>query len=183
MANLLLLCSASAALHKAVDLASKLTQAGHTVRAALTPSAASLISPQLFEAVTGDTAASSEFGGERRTAMDHIDLGLWAEIVVAAPASADLVGRLAHGISSDLPVSASLAVKPGAPRLLCPAMNPHMLENPAVARNLQQLVEDGWQLVEPGAGHLACGVQGKGRLAEVPEITAAVAAALGEQAD
>ncbi len=157
MAHLLLLCSASAALHKAVDLASKLTQAGHAVRAALTPSAAALVAPQLFEAVTGERAASGEFGEQRRTAMDHIDLGLWAEIVVAAPASADLIGRLAHGISSDLPVSASLAVKPGAPRLLCPAMNPHMLENPAVARNLHQLV--------------------------VPEIVAAVAAALKNQAN
>lgn len=178
MANLLLLCSASAALHKAVDLASKLTQSGHLVRAALTPSAAQLISPQLFEAVTGQPAGSGEFGAQRRTAMDHIDLGLWAEVVVAAPASADLVGRLANGISSDLPVSASLAVQPSAPRMVCPAMNPHMLENPAVARNLQQLVEDGWQVTEPGAGHLACGVEGRGRLAEVPEIVAAVTAML-----
>lgn len=174
MSNVLLVCAASAALHKGCDLASKLTQAGHRVRAVLTPRAAQLVSPQLFQAVTGEPASSDEFGAERRGAMDHVDLGAWAQAVVAAPASADLVGRLALGLAGDLAATAVLAVAPGVPRLLCPAMNPNMLANPAVQRNLGTLREHGWRVLEPGSGHLACGVEGPGRLAEPAEIVAAL---------
>ncbi len=178
MSHVLLCASASVAVYKACDLASKLTQAGHRVRALLTPNAARLVSPQLFEAVTGEPAASSEWEVDRRTAMDHIDCAKWAQIVVVAPASADLIGRLAHGLAGDLVGTTLLAVPRSVPRLLCPAMNPVMLEQPAVARNLAQLVADGWQLVEPGAGHMACGDVGRGRLAEPHEIAARVAEAL-----
>jgi phosphopantothenoylcysteine decarboxylase/phosphopantothenate--cysteine ligase len=176
MTNVLLGAGASAALHKGCDLASKLTQAGHRVRVVLTPRAAELIHPQLFEAVTGEPAASSEFGPVRRGAMDHIDLARWAELVVVAPASADLVGRIANGLAGDLLTTALLAVPQGIARLLCPAMNPVMLAHPAVARNLGTLCEHGWRVLEPGAGHLACGDDGMGRLPETDEIVAAVAA-------
>lgn len=166
------------AIYKACDLASKLTQAGHRVRALLTPNAARLVRPQLFEAVTGEPAASSEWEDDRRTAMDHIDGARWAELVVVAPASADLVGRLAHGLAGDLVGTTLLAVPASVPRLLCPAMNPTMLEHPAVARNLAQLAEDGWEIVAPGAGHMACGDVGRGRLAEPEEIASRIAEAL-----
>jgi phosphopantothenoylcysteine decarboxylase/phosphopantothenate--cysteine ligase len=179
VSKVLLVASASAALHKAVDLASKLTQDGHAVRCVLTERAAELVSPQLFEAVTGEPAASTEYGPGRRGAMDHIDLASWTELVVCAPATADLVGRLAGGLASDLATTALLAVPAGIPRLLCPAMNPHMLAAPAVQRNLGRLLEDGWRLVEPGEGHMACGVAGQGRLAEVDQIRAAVRAEVG----
>lgn len=175
MSRVLLGVSASAAIHKSCDLASKLAQAGHHVRAVLTPRAAELISPQLFEALTGEPARKDEFDeAERSGGMDHISLSQWAEIVVVAPATADLVGRLALGLGGDLLTTSILAVPQSAPRLLCPAMNPHMLENPAVARNLAQLTADGWKLVEPGEGHMACGVEGRGRLAEPPEIIEAI---------
>ena len=170
MTNVVLCCAASAALHKGADLASKLTQAGYAVRVALTGHAARLIAPQHFEALTGQPASSDEFGPERRTAMDHIDLSEWAELLLVAPASAGLIGQLAHGLANDLPATVALATPAEVPRLLCPAMNPHMIANPAVARNLARLVEDGWQLVEPGEGHMACGVHGRGRLAEPLEI-------------
>jgi len=94
MANILLGCGASVAIYKACDLASKLTQAGHAVRAVLTPTASELVAPQLFEAVTGQRAAVSEYGPGRVGAMDHIQLGQWAELVLVAPASADLVAKL-----------------------------------------------------------------------------------------
>lgn len=179
MSNVLLCASASVAVYKACDLASKLTQAGHRVRVVLTPNAARLVSPQLFEAITGEPAAASEWDAGRRTAMDHIDNAKWAEVVVVAPASADLIGRLAHGLAGDLVGTTLLAVPAGVPRLLCPAMNPTMLEHKAVARNLAQLVEDGWTLVEPGAGHMACGDVGRGRLAEPQDIAQRIAEALG----
>lgn len=175
MSNVLLGCAASAALHKGADLASKLSQAGHRVRCVLTPRAAELISPQLFEALTGEPAQSSEFGDERRGAMDHIALSQWAECIVVAPASADLIGRLAHGLAGDLLTTALLATPRSVPRLLSPAMNPHMWDAPAVRRNVATLLADGWVLAEPGAGHMACGVEGKGRMVEPLDLVARVA--------
>lgn len=179
MANVLLCSSASVSIYKACDLASKLTQRGHTVRAVLTRNAARMVSPQLFEAVTGERAFVSEWGDERAAAMDHIELGRFAEVLCVAPCSADLAARLANGMADDLVTTAALAVPHGdVPRLLCPAMNPNMLANPAVARNLARLVEDGWRLVEGEAGHMACGDDGRGRLAEPMEIALAIEGAL-----
>ncbi len=174
MSRILLAAGASAALHKACDLASRLTQEGHRVRACLTPRAAELVSPQLFEALTGEPAFASEFGRARRSGMDHIELGRWTEVYLAAPCPADLVSRLALGLADDLVTTVALALQPGARRLLCPAMNPDMLASPAIARNLARLVEDGWMLVEPGSGRLACGVEGPGRMAEPEEILAVI---------
>ena len=174
MSRILLCAGASVSIYKACELASTLAQRGHDVRTVLTPTAAKLVSPQLFEAVTGEPASSTEFGPGRRGAMDHIDLAQWAELVVVAPASADLVARLALGVADDLVTTTAVAVAAGIPRLVCPAMNPHMLSNPAVARNLTRLREDGWEIVEPGEGHMACGVRGRGRLADPAAIAARV---------
>ncbi|MCP3920486.1 MAG: hypothetical protein GY711_33580 [bacterium] len=179
MSHVLLCAGASVAIYKSCDLASKLTQAGHAVRTVLTPTAARLIDPQLFEAITGEPAASTEFGVERRGPMDHIDLARWADIVVVAPCSADLAGRIAGGLAGDLVTTSLLALEPGVPRLLCPAMNSVMFAQPAVARNLAQLVGDGWTVVEPDEGHMACGEAGLGRLAEPTEIAERVEALLG----
>ncbi|MHC4261052.1 MAG: flavoprotein [Planctomycetota bacterium] len=174
MSRIVLCCAASAALHKGADLASKLTQAGHEVRVCLTSHAARLISPQHFEALTGQPAYADEFAASRKSAMDHIELSEWAEALVCAPASAGLIGQLAHGLANDLPATVVLATPHERPRIVCPAMNPHMIANPAVERNLIRLSEDGWRIVEPGEGHMACGVHGRGRLAEPQEIVEVV---------
>ena len=179
MAKILLGCGASAALHKACDLASKLAQEGHLVRALLTPRAAELVSPQLFEALTGEPARASEFGPARRGGMDHIELSQWGELLLVAPATADLVARLALGLADDLVTTTALALPPEVPRLLAPAMNPHMLASGPVRRNLDRLREDGWTLVEPAEGRLACGVEGHGRLPEIERLQAAVRERLG----
>jgi len=179
VSRILLACGASAALHKACDLASTLAQDGHEVRAVLTPRAAELVRPQLFEALTGQPAWSGEFGDARRAGMDHIDLARWAQVFLVAPATADLVARLALGLADDLVTTLALALPAGVPRLLAPAMNPNMLAAPAVARNLAQLARDGWRTVEAGAGHLACGDEGRGRLAEPEEIAAVLRELLG----
>jgi len=170
MARLLLAASASVAVYKACDLASKLTQDGHQVRALLTRRAAELVNPQLFEAVTGQRAFTDEFADGRQSAMDHIELAKWGEALIVAPATADLVARLAQGLADDLVTTTALALTPGVPRLIAPAMNPTMLAHPAVQRNLAQLTEDGWLLIEPERGHMACGDQGQGRLAEPAAI-------------
>jgi phosphopantothenoylcysteine decarboxylase/phosphopantothenate--cysteine ligase len=179
VSRIVLAAGASAALHKACDLASQLAQDGHQVRVLLTPRAAELVHPQLFEALTGEPAAVREFGDARRTGMDHIELARWAELFVVAPASADLVSRLALGLADDLVTTVALALGPETRRILCPAMNPHMLASPPVARNLERLRADGWIFVEPGSGRLACGVEGRGRLAEPEEILTALRALLG----
>ena len=179
MSNICLAAGASAALHKACDLASKLSQEGHRVRALLTPRAAELISPQLFEALTGEAAWTEEFGAQRRGAMDHIELARWSECLIVAPATADLVGRLALGLAGDLVGTVALALGPNVPRLVCPAMNPNMLAAPPVRRHLEQLRADGWHVMESVPGHMACGDHGEGRMPEPAEIMAAVAELLG----
>jgi phosphopantothenoylcysteine decarboxylase/phosphopantothenate--cysteine ligase len=170
VSRILLGAGASVAVYKACDLASKLAQAGHSVRAVLTSRAAELVNPQLFEAVTGERAYTSEFGAARASAMDHIELARWGELLVVAPASADLVARLALGLGDDLLTTCALALPAGRPRLIAPAMNPEMLARPVVQRNLAQLAEDGWVVLEPERGQMACGDAGAGRLPEPDSI-------------
>ncbi len=174
MANIVLTCGASVAIYKACDLASKLTQARHRVRSVLTANAAKLIDPQLFAALTGEPAAVEEYGPEKRTAMDHIDLATWADALIVAPASADLIARLALGLAGDLAGTVALALPAKKPRLLCPAMNPHMFAAPPLVRHLETLRRDGWKVMEPDEGHMACGVEGKGRMCEPAAIARAV---------
>jgi len=149
------------------------------VRALLTPRAAELVAPQLFEALTGEPASVSEFGPGRRAGMDHIDLARWGEVFLVAPATAALVGRLALGLADDLVTTVALALPPHVKRLVAPAMNPHMLAAGPVARNLATLERDGWRVVHAGAGRLACGDEGRGRLAEPDEIVAVLREVLG----
>lgn len=179
MSNILLGVSGSVAIYKACDLASKLTQANHRVRVLMTRHAQSLVNPQLFEAVTGEPAFTSEWGADRKAAMDHIDLARWGDILVVAPCSADLAARFAHGLADDLITTVALAMPRTKPRCVCPAMNPHMLEAAPVQRNLAQLASDGWNVMQPGAGLVACGDVGAGRLPEPAEIMAWVQRVLG----
>ena len=178
MVRILLAASASVAVYKACDLASQLTQGGHKVRAVLTSKAARLISPQLFEAVSGEPAYTDEYADTRKSAMDHIQLARWGECLVVAPCSADLAARLALGLGDDLVTTTALALPRAVPRLLCPAMNPEMLDHPAVRRNLEQLQSDGWELLQPDEGHMACGIEGRGRLPDPQKIAAWIAAHL-----
>jgi len=170
MSNVLLAVSGSVAIYKACDLASKLTQAGHKVRVLMTKHATDLVAPQLFEAVTGEPAFTSEWGRERKNAMDHIDLAKWGDIFVVAPCSADLIARFAQGLADDLVTTVALALPAAKPRILCPAMNPVMLEAPAVQRNLALLAQDGWRIKPPEIGNMACGDHGQGRLPEPAAI-------------
>jgi phosphopantothenoylcysteine decarboxylase/phosphopantothenate--cysteine ligase len=178
MARILLAASASVALYKACDLASKLTQAGHQVRAVLTAKAARLVRPQMFEAVTGERAYCDEFDDARRGAMDHIDLAQWGQCLVVAPCSADLAARLALGLGDDLVTTVALAFPAAHPRLVCPAMNPVMLASAPVRRNLEQLQGDRWAILEPEVGHMACGDEGPGRLPDTQRIAAWIEAHL-----
>ena len=174
MTRILLGLSASAAIHKGADLASKLTGAGHEVTAVLTPRAAELIAPQLFEALTGRAAFVTEYGPARQSAIDHIELARATELLVISPATADFIGRLAHGLAGDLLTTLALALPADVPRFVCPAMNPHMWAKPPVQRNLELLRGDGWHVLTPDEGVMACGDEGPGRLPETPAIMAAL---------
>lgn len=178
MAKILLAAGASAALHKSCDLASKLTQAGHSVRTVLTARAAQLISPQLFEALTGERSFVDEFAEDRRGAMDHIELAQWADLFLVAPATADLVSRLSLGLGGDLVTTVALALGETTPRLIAPAMNPAMLSARPIQRHRDQLTEDGWRWLAPNEGHMACGDHGSGRLMEPEMIVQRVAEVL-----
>lgn len=180
MANLLLGVSASAACFKAAALASSLHGKGHQVQVVLTPSATKLVAPLQFSCLTGRNALVSEFDGEgsEPSGMDHISLAREADLLLMAPATADLIGQLAHGLAPNLLTTLALAMDGDKPRLFAPAMNPSMWAQPAVQRNLTTLQQDGWQLLAPAEGHTACGEDGHGRLQEVPDLVAAVETAL-----
>lgn len=180
MANVLLCVSGSVSIYKACDLASKLTQADHAVRVLMTKHAADLVSPQLFEAVTGEPVHTAEWGSDRKAAMDHIDLAKWGHLMLVAPCSADLAARLALGLADDLVTTVALALPLETPRFVCPAMNPVMFSAPPLQRHLAQLEKDGWKVMKPGVGPMACGDIGPGRLPEPSEILEWIALEAGE---
>lgn len=161
--------SGSVAIYKACEIASTLTQKKVQVRVALTRNAAKLISPQLFSAITGNPAIVDEFGDSSQPSMPHIDFSD-CDLFLAAPASADLIGRLAHGLADDFVTTTALALAPGTPKLIAPAMNVKMYRNNLFQKNLQTLQENGYELIAPDAGFLACGMEGVGRLADPKSI-------------
>lgn len=171
--------SGSVAVYKACEIASALTQKGYRVPVALTPSAAKMVTPVLFRAITGEAACADEFAPDAPASMTHILFADQAEVFLVAPASADLIARLALGLGDDLVTTIALTLKPETKKLIAPAMNPRMLANPATQQNLKTLRERGWQVVDPETGHLACGVEGPGRLADPAKIVAAVEQAFG----
>ncbi len=173
MANILLGVSAGIAAYKSADLASKLTQRGDTVRTILTPGARKFITPLTFGAVTRQEVFTDLYEDDPAYKGGHISLSEWADLLLVAPATADLIGKLAAGLGGDLLTVTALAFD--KPVLFAPAMNDRMWKNPVVQENITRLQEVlGYKLINPGEGHLACGSIGPGRLAEVPELIEAL---------
>ncbi|MCC7477322.1 bifunctional phosphopantothenoylcysteine decarboxylase/phosphopantothenate--cysteine ligase CoaBC [bacterium] len=172
---LLGVCGGIAA-YKACDLARLFIKAGAEVRVILTRRAAAFVTPLTFSALTGQPALMDEFpapGGQPDPAVDvysHLNLPRGVDCMVIAPATADMLGKMAHGLADDLLSSAYLAN--AAPVVLAPAMNVRMWEHPAVQANLETLRGRGHLVMEPGTGMLACGDEGKGRLADIDFIAA-----------
>ena len=171
--NILLGVTGGIAAYKAVDLASKLTAAGASVRTVMTEAACQLVGPKSFEAVTAAPVYTSLWSNPQDHSSAHISLADWAQIVVVAPACADVIGKVANGICDDL-LSTTLCVCWATPTLFAPAMNTRMWENPAVKRNVEILRAAGVRMVGPAAGRLACGTEGVGRMTEPQEILAAI---------
>jgi len=167
--NILLGVAGGIAAYKAVDLASKLTAAGARVNTVMTESACRLIGPKSFEAVTSSAVFTSLWSGPEGYEVSHINLAEWADIVVVAPATANIIAKIANGVCDDL-LSTTLCVCWAKPALLAPAMNDKMWNNPAVQRNVKTVKEIGFQLVGPEKGRLASGAEGVGRMSEPQDI-------------
>lgn len=178
MSEILVGVGASAACFKAVALCSQLAKEGHGVQAVLTRNATKLVQPLQFSCVTGRRALTDEWEPLDPAGMDHIALARRADLLLICPATAHLLGALAHGLAEDLLGSLALAIEARKPRLIAPAMNPEMWANPLVQRNAGLLREAGWIILGPAAGPTACGENGAGRMLEPEAIAAAVRAAL-----
>ena len=171
--SILLGVSGGIAAYKAVDLASKLTAAGAGVKTVMTNAACELVGPKSFEAVTRSAVFTSLWDIPGEYEIDHIALVDWADIVVVAPATANIIGKIANGICDDL-LSTLLCAASAKPILLAPAMNNNMWNNPAVQRNIKTIEQMGFQLTGPQTGRLACGTEGIGRMSEPEDILKAV---------
>jgi phosphopantothenoylcysteine decarboxylase/phosphopantothenate--cysteine ligase len=157
--------------YKTVEVVRGLQKLGHDVVAVMTRSARQFVGELTFEAITRHRVLKSQFEPGANADIEHIALASSIDLLIVAPATANILGKFANGIADDFLTSLYLATK--APVLVAPAMNTNMLEHPAVQRNLEMLGERGTYFVEPGAGYLACGWIGKGRLAEPADIVAA----------
>lgn len=162
--------SAGIAAYKAAMLASQLVQAGAGVTAVLTARARRFVGGATFAALTGRPVASRSFDPGRFPLGAHIELAARADAVVVAPASADLLGKVAHGLADDLLTTLLLCAE--CPLILAPAMNAAMWAKPAVQRNVARVADDGATIVPPGTGWLSCRQTGTGRMAEPAEIAA-----------
>ncbi len=168
------------AAYKAADLVSKLAQAGAEVRVVMTAHATEFVGPTTFQALSGNPVYTATFAAPEAYGMGHLSLAS-ADAVVVAPATANLLGKAAAGLADDLLTTTLLAVT--CPVLLAPAMNQAMWHHPLVQRNVATLQDAGYQFVGPSSGWLACRQQGDGRMADVPNIVAALEALLFAERD
>ncbi|BBU39868.1 MAG: bifunctional phosphopantothenoylcysteine decarboxylase/phosphopantothenate--cysteine ligase CoaBC [Bacillaceae bacterium] len=166
--RILLCVTGGIAVFKAAALTSKLTQAGFDVKVIMTESATKFVTPLTFQVLSRNEVFLDTFDEKDAKVIAHIDLADWADLVLVAPATANIIGKLASGIADDMVTTTLLATT--APVWIAPAMNVHMYGHPAVKRNIETLYRDGYQFIEPQEGHLACGYVGKGRLEEPDKI-------------
>jgi len=171
----------SIAAYKAADLASKLNQAGARVEVIMTESATEFVAPLTFRNITGRPVVTSMFDLTTEYSVEHVALAEAADIVVIAPATANIIAKLACGISDDMLSCTVLATK--APVIVGPAMNVNMYENQVTQQNISKLKERGFTFVGPEYGRLASGKIGLGRLIDVEEILATACQVLGKKAD
>ncbi|MFZ9940664.1 MAG: flavoprotein [Luteolibacter sp.] len=174
--NIVLGISGSIAAYKAADLASQLVKQGHEVHAVMTRSATEFITPLTLQTLTRQPVLVTLEDEKNSWKPGHIELADKADLLLLAPASANLLGQLANGLAPDPLTSVYLALPRTTPVLIAPAMNGKMWLHPATQRNVDQLKKDGCQFIDPAEGELACGYEGIGRLAAVEDILARVAA-------
>ena len=178
--RLALLVSGGIAAYKLVDLASALTQAGSQVRVAMTPSATRFVGPPSFQGVTGNPVLTGLWATDG-SPEPHVALGDWAQLILLAPATANVIGRVASGRSDDIVTATLLAAR--CPVVVAPAMNDAMWSKAPVQENISLLRRRGMTVVEPEVGHLASGHVGTGRLADASKLLKAMADAVRSRYD
>lgn len=164
------------AAYKACALVSSLKKKGHDVHVLMSEGAEQFVTPLTFQTLSANRVVRDIFTLDGEVEVHHISLAERADAFVVAPASADFIAKAANGIADDMLTTTFLAAT--CPKLVVPAMNVHMLENPATQRNIQQLKEDGILVMESATGYLACGDTGKGRMPEAVEIEDALLAVM-----
>jgi len=167
----------SIAAYKAADLTRRMIRAGWEVRVVMTRAATEFVGEITFRTLSRHAVAVDMFGPCGDWKPEHISLGQWAEVMVIAPCTANVMAKLAHGLADDLLSCTALACR--APLVVAPAMNEAMWEHPATKANAALLKERGVRIVEVGKGDLACG-EGKGRMADTEEIMASITDVLRE---
>lgn len=156
------------AVYKAVDLVSRLRKAGCEVRVVMTEHAQQFVTPLTFKEISGNAVATSMWNGNQEFNVEHIALANWADAFLVAPATANILAKMAYGLADDLLSTTLLAAQ--APIVVCPAMNTGMYQNPATQENIAKLQERGVTVMPPAVGHLACGTSGAGRLPEPQQV-------------
>ena len=177
--NILVGVTGSIAAFKVAGWVSTLAKAEALVSVVMTTAATRFIAPLTFSSLSGQPVHTDMFAADSGENMTHINLGREADLIVVAPASAQTIARLAHGMASDLLSTTLLAAR--APIVICPAMNSQMYTHPATGENLAKLRGFGYTIVEPAAGMLACKEEGPGRLAEWDEVSAVLSRILHPQ--
>ena len=162
--NVLLGVSGGIAAYKMANVASMLMKLHADVHVVMTRNAAKFITPETFEVLTKNKVYLDTFDEQPDDAVHvpHISLGTGADVILIAPATADIIGKIAGGIADDMLSTVVLPAR--CPILICPSMNVYMLENPIVQDNISKLKRFGYEIVEPAEGYLACGYEGKGKL-------------------
>ena len=165
--NILLGVTGGIAAYKSANLASMLKKQGANVKVIMTENACQFITPMTFETLTAQKVYTDTFDRNFEFKVDHIELGKWADVFLIAPATANVIGKLANGIADDMLTTTALAMR--CPIVVSPAMNTTMFENKVVKHNIMKLRTYGMDIIMPASGHLACGDSGAGKMPE-PEM-------------
>ena len=169
------------AAYKAVEIVSRLKKAGASVQVIMTQGATKFVTPLTFRELSGNPVVHTMWDEPKTWNVEHIAIASWADCFLLAPATANIIGKLAHGIADDMLSTTLLATT--APVILAPAMNTNMYLNPITQQNIEKLRGVGYRFIEPGTGSLACGTSGPGRLPEPMDIVRAVEELLTENLD
>ena len=166
--TVLLGVTGSIAAYKIAYLASALKKLHADVHVLMTKNACNFITPITFESLVGNKCLTDTFDRNFQFQVEHVSLAKKADILLVAPASANVIGKLAHGIADDMLTTTALACR--CPKIIAPAMNTNMFENPVVQDNLKILERYGWEVIQPASGYLACGNTGAGKMPEPEEL-------------
>ncbi len=178
MKTVVLGVSGCIAAYKALEVLSILKKRGINVKIIMTENATEFVTPLSFETLSRNKVTVGTFEPKERYEVEHVSLAVEARAFVIAPATANVIAKIAQGVADDMLTTTALAIPKGTPKIVAPAMNDRMYENEATVKNLEILKERGWTVVEPAVGILACGTEGKGKLASPEEIAEAVVSAV-----